>query len=160
RNNGAEISTPYYWQMGPNRDLTITPHVYTRVLPALEAEYRDLNSLGAFQVNGFLTYGSRQDLAVGDLPGDKDRGIRAYVSGNGKFQLDSHWSITASGRYVTDRTFLRRYDISSEDRLRSVLDVERIDSDSYISIAGWGFQGLRVTDVGRPQPIALPAIDA
>ena len=70
------------------------------------------------------------------------------------------WSVTASGRYATDRTFMRRYDISRDDRLRSVVDAERITADSYISIAGWAFQGLRVTDLVSQQPIALPAIDA
>jgi LPS-assembly protein len=61
---------------------------------------------------------------------------------------------------VTDRTFLRRYDISRDDRLRSVVNAERITDDSYVSIAGWAFQGLRVTDVPGQQPIVLPAIDA
>ena len=47
-----------------------------------------------------------------------------------------------------------------DDRLRSFVDAERITADSYISIAGWAFQGLRLTDVAGMQPIALPAIDA
>jgi LPS-assembly protein len=37
---------------------------------------------------------------------------------------------------------------------------ERIDQNSYVSIAGWAFQGLRLTDVAGQQPFALPAIDA
>lgn len=160
RNNGVEIATPYYWRIADNRDLTLTPHVYTEVLPALEAHYRHLTPLGPFQLRGFATYGSRLPIGVGDPDAEREETIRAYVEGNGKFQLDPLWSVTASGRYVTDRTFLRRYDISLEDRLRSMVDVERIAADSYISIAGWAFQGLRVSDVGRPQPIALPAIDA
>jgi LPS-assembly protein len=90
----------------------------------------------------------------------KDRGIRGYLDANGKFQLSPIWSVTASARFVTDRTFLRRYDISRDDRLRSVVNAERITDDSYISIAGWAFQGLRVTDVQGRQPIVLPAIDA
>ena len=56
--NGLELALPYHWQIGPNRDATITPHVYTGVLPAIEGKYRELNSLGAFQVSGFLTYGT------------------------------------------------------------------------------------------------------
>jgi LPS-assembly protein len=90
----------------------------------------------------------------------RDRGIRAYLEANGRFQLDPLWSVTAQGRYVTDRTFLRRYDISRDDRLRSVVDAERISENSYISIAGWAFQGLRITDVPGQQPFVLPAIDA
>jgi LPS-assembly protein len=160
RNNGVEVAVPYYWRMASNRDLTIIPHVYTEVLPALEAQYRQLTSLGAFQLRGFATYGSRVPLDSEVPAVQREKSIRAYVEGNGRFQLNPYWSVTASGRYVTDRTFLRRYDISLEDRLRSMVDVERIGEDSYISIAGWAFQGLRVSDVGRPQPIALPAIDA
>ncbi|HLL58297.1 MAG TPA: LPS-assembly protein LptD, partial [Allosphingosinicella sp.] len=89
----------------------------------------------------------------------RDRGIRAYFEGNGRFQLTPEWSITASGRYVTDRTFLRRYDISRDDRLRTMVNAERINENSYISIAGWAFQGLRLGDVQGQQPIVLPAID-
>lgn len=155
-NNGVELSVPFYWQIAPNRDATLTGHVYTDVAPALEGEYRQLTSLGAFQLHGFITHGTWTDVDTTI----SEKGIRAYIEGNGRFQLDPHWSVNAAGRYVTDRTFMRRYDISYDDRLRSVVDAERIGRDSYVSIAAWAFQGLRSSDVGRPQPFALPAIDA
>lgn len=160
RQNGVELSTPYYVRLARNRDFTITPHVYTEVLPMLEGEYRQLTSLGAFQLRGYLTQGSRRQLDRGELVPSEDEGLRAYFEGNGRFQLDPRWSVTASGRYVTDRSFLRRYDISRDTRLRSMVDAERIGPDSYISIAGWAFQGLRVTDEAGQQPVVLPAIDA
>lgn len=163
RRNGVEFSIPYYLKLAPNRDLTLTPHLYSDVLPALEGEYRQLTSKGAFRVGGFVTHGSRLELdrfGLPDFDRDRGRGIRAYFEGNGRFQLDPRWSITGSGRYVTDRTFLRRYDISRDDRLRSVVMGERITADSYVSIAGWAFQGLRLTDIAGQQPFALPAIDA
>jgi LPS-assembly protein len=157
--NGLELSAPYYLKLAPNRDATITPHVYTEVAPMLEGRYRQLTSLGAFQLGAFVTYGSRLPLDAGPAA-VKDQGIRAYLEGNGRFQLSPLWTVTASGRYVTDRTFMRRYDISRDSRLRSFVEAERITADSYISIAGWAFQGLRVTDVAGQQPVALPAIDA
>ncbi len=161
RSNGFEIALPYYQKLGPNRDATITPHVYTGVLPMLEGRYRELTELGAYQLGGYITYGSRLPLSVIRAgAGESDRGIRAYLEGNGRFQLTPLWSVTASGRYVTDRTFLRRYDISRDVRLRSVVNAERISSNSYISIAGWAFQGLRISDVAGQQPFVLPAIDA
>jgi LPS-assembly protein len=156
--NGFEIALPYYVKLAPNRDLTVTPHVYTGVLPMLEAEYRQITRLGAFRVAGYGTYGSR--IPLGTTTTVRDEGLRAYLEGNGTFQLDPNWTVTAAGRYVTDRTFLRRYDISRDVRLRSFVDAERIDSDSYISIAGWAFQGLRATDVNGQQPFVLPAVDA
>ncbi|MET1113310.1 MAG: LPS assembly protein LptD [Allosphingosinicella sp.] len=156
--NGFELSAPYYLKLAPNRDATITPHVYTEVAPMLEGRYRQLTGLGAFSLGAYLTYGSRIPITAPTTV--RDEGVRAYLEGNGRFQLSPVWSVTASGRYVTDRTFLRRYDISRDTRLRSVIEAERITADSYISIAGWAFQGLRVTDVAGQQPVALPAIDA
>jgi LPS-assembly protein len=157
--NGFELAVPYYLKLAPNRDATITPHVYTEVAPMLEGRYRQLTGLGAFQLAGYVTYGSRLPITA-PVTAVRDEGVRAYLEGNGRFQLNPLWSITASARYVTDRTFLRRYDISRDSRLRSFVEAERITSDSYVSIAGWAFQGLRVTDVAGQQPVALPAIDA
>ncbi len=155
---GLEIAVPYHWQIAPNRDLTLTPHVYTGVLPAIEARYREINTLGAFQLGGFLTYGTIDN--VNPLAESSRKGFRAYFEANGKAQLDPYWSITSALRVASDKTVTRRYDITSDDRLRNFVNAERISPDSYISIAGWAFQGLRVDDVQKEFPIALPAIDA
>ena len=40
--NGFELAVPYYLKLAPNRDATITPHVYTEVAPMLEGRYRHL----------------------------------------------------------------------------------------------------------------------
>ena len=155
---GLEIALPYHWQIGPNRDLTLTPHVYTGVLPAFEAKYRELNSLGAFQIGGFLTYGTIDK--VNPAVKSTRHGLRGYFEANGKYQLTPEWSITSSLRVATDKTVTRRYDLTSDDRLRNVINVERITPDSYITIAGWAFEGLRAEDKQKKIPIALPAMDA
>ena len=157
---GFELAVPYHWQIAPNRDLTVTPHVYTGVLPAIEAKYRQLNQIGAFQVGGFLTYGTIESASTSATAENEGRGVRAYFEANGRAQLDPYWSVTGAFRWATDKTVTRRYDITRDDRLRNVVNVERITPDSYISIAGWAFQGLRVDDIQRQIPIALPAIDA
>jgi LPS-assembly protein len=155
---GVEIAQPYHWQFGPNRDLTITPHVYTGVLPSVEAKYRQLSSFGAFQLGGFLTYGTIENVKS-DVPSNR-KGLRGYFEGNGKAQLDPLWSITTSVRLATDKTVARRYDISYDDRLRSFVNAERISPNSYITVAAWAFQGLRQDDQQKQIPFALPAIDA
>ena len=155
---GFEIAAPYHWQIAPNRDLTITPHVYTGVLPAIEGKYRQLDKWGAFQLGGFLTYGTIESIDP-DVTSTR-KGLRGYLEANGKAQLDPLWSITSSIRVASDKTVTRRYDITNDDRLRSVINAERISPDSYISIAGWAFEGLRADDEQREIPIALPAIDA
>ena len=156
--NGLELALPYHWQLAPNRDATITPHVYTGVLPAIEGKYRELNSLGAFQVSGFLTYGTIDKISSTTAPTAK--GFRGYFDANGRWQLDPAWTVTTSLRLASDKTVTRRYDITNDDRLRNVVNAERITPDSYVSIASWIFQGLRADDRQKQIPIALPAIDA
>jgi len=161
-NNGVEISTPYYWRFDRNRDLTLTPHFYTGTLPALEGRWRHLTSKGAYQLGAFVTYGDIEDADVqsaSTMP-SQNRGFRGYFEGNGRFQLDPYWSVTGSMRLATDKTVARRYDLTRDAVLRNVINVERIDTDTYFSIAGWAFQGLRSEDIQRQIPIALPAIDA
>ncbi len=72
RANGLEATLPIYFRIAENRDLTITPHVYTNVLPAVEANYRALTGRGAYQVGGFATYGSRRQTGTSAINSEKD----------------------------------------------------------------------------------------
>lgn len=158
RVNGLEISTPYYFRIAPDRDLTITPHLYTDALPMAQGEFRALTDLGAFQLTGYATYGRRQPIDS-DAVDTSKRGFRGYFDASGRLQFDPYWSLSGSVRVTSDRTFLRRYDITRDDRLRSTVNLERIDEDSYFSLAGWAVQTLRADAVQGLQPVALPVLD-
>ena len=157
--NGLELGLPYYFRVAPNRDLTVTPRLFTKAAPGVEARWRHLTSLGAYQVGGFLTYGRVEEANL-SLNSDRQHQFRAYFEANGRAQFTPEWSLTASLRAATDKTVTRRYDLTRDDRLRNVINAERITPSSYISIAAWAFQGLRVDDHQRQMPVALPAIDA
>lgn len=160
RSNGLALAVPYYFNLAPNRSLILTPTLFSATLPMLNAEYSQLTSKGAFRVGGYGTYSRRSDDRAGIIgPVSSQRDFRGYFDANGKLQLDPNWSVTGSFRVATDRTFLRRYQISFDDRLRNLLSVERIDADSYLSISGFATQSLRLNDARDPQPIVLPEID-
>lgn len=156
-NNGFELALPYFVKLAPNRDLTVTPHLYTEVAPMLEGTYRSLLSRGAYRVTAYGTYGSRFTSNLAGVSPQRD--LRGAIEASGRFQLDPRWRISGSIRRATDRTFLRRYDITSDDRLRSTVNAERIGDRSYLSIAGWSIQSMRSGDSSGQMPIALPAID-
>ncbi|RIV87687.1 LPS-assembly protein LptD [Aurantiacibacter zhengii] len=156
--NGVEITDSYYWRLADNRDLTLSGYIYTEAAPMISGQYRHLTGNGAFQVTAYATYGSRIPLNAVQASSEKD--VRGYFFTNGRFQLGDHWTAQGSIRYASDRTFLRRYDISREDRIRSVVELRRQDENSYVSIAGWATQALLVsTDQGQV-PLALPLVDA
>jgi LPS-assembly protein len=155
--NGVEIIESFYLRLADNQDLTATAHVYTKAPPMGSVQYRALTEKGAFQITGYAT-SSRRIPIFGTAPTERNA-FRGYVFANGTFQFDPHWSVTTSIRRASDRTFLRRYDISRDDRLRSMVDIERIDENSYLSISGWVTQTMRVGDDQGQVPVALPVID-
>jgi LPS-assembly protein len=153
--NGLEFAVPYYWSIDDSSDATVTPHVYSDAAPLLEAEVRRLTARGAWRARGFGTYSRREDA----VSGTTESGIRGYLDASTGFQFSPRWSLTASGRLASDRTFLRRYDISRDDRLRSTFTLNRITRESLLIIQGWATQTLRLGDVQGQQPIALPLVD-
>ncbi len=157
RNNGVEIEQGYYWRMSQNRDLTVSAHLFSAVAPMAHAQFRALENKGAFQIAGYATYSNKVSTATGTTTGSN--AFRGYLDGSGRFQFTPNWSASASLRVASDRTFLRRYDISRDDRLRSTFAVERIDADSYFSFAGWAVQTLRTGDRQGLSPVALPEVD-
>lgn len=157
--NGVAVSVPYYFSIAPNQDATVTAQVFTEVAPLISGTFRNLDEKGAFQMTGYATYSSRIPTgAVGGLS-DSQKDFRGYFETSGRFILDENWTISQSARIASDRTFLRRYDISDDDSLRSTINVERIDDSSYFSLAGWAFQTLRAGDPQNRVPIALPVVD-
>lgn len=155
--NGVEVSGSYYWRFGNNRDLTASAFLFTEAAPMVSAQWRHLTDQGAYQITGYATHSRRISQFTGTQTSESD--FRGYLFANGNFQFDPNWSLTSSIRLASDRTFLRRYDISRDDRLRSMIDLERIDDTSYLSIAGWATQTLRLNAEQGQVPVALPVID-
>ncbi|MDP2131690.1 MAG: LPS assembly protein LptD [Erythrobacter sp.] len=157
RVNGLELSSEYYVRVADNADLTLGAFAFTKVAPMVSAKWRQLTDKGAYQVTGYVTSSDR----LTDLTGapSVERDLRGHIEGNGRFQLSPDWTLSGSFRLASDRTFLRRYDISRDDRLRSTIDLERITDLSYLSIAGWATQTLRINADQGQIPVALPAID-
>lgn len=157
RSNGVEVSGSYYWRLAENRDLELGAHVFTEALPMATVSYRELSDKGAIQATGYITRSRRLDPFTLTPQGEQD--FRGYFAANGRYNLDENWQVTASVRRASDRTFLRRYDISRDDRLRSIVELERIDSDSYFVVAGYATQTLRLDQPQGQVPVALPMID-
>lgn len=155
--NGLEISDSYYWRLADNRDLTLTGTLYTSAAPMVNAQYRQLDENGAFQISAYGTFSNR--IPLNSTVPTAENSLRGYVFANGRYQLDPNWSVSGSLRLASDRTFARRYDISREDRMRSTVNIERIDADSYLSLSGWATQALLVQVDQGQVPLALPLLD-
>ncbi len=157
---GFGLGLPYHIPVGPDRDITITPHFYSGENPALQLSARRLLRDGPIQFDAFFTYAQLVDYAPDGVT-QIDRGdqFRGYFALKGQLQHSPEWRSTFSVRITTDKTFDIRYNLDYDDTLRSTYALERVTSDSYLSISGWGFQGLRPTDTPGEIPFVLPLIE-
>jgi len=92
---GAEIGAPWYWNIAPNMDATLTPRYLSRLGFFAGADYR------------FITRSASGRLNLGYLPHDKLRG-RSRFDMNIEMQarLSERWTMTADGRWVSDRFYI------------------------------------------------------
>jgi LPS-assembly protein len=157
---GFGVGVPYHVDLGPDRDVTIKPWVFSEVKPALDLRARQLFAQGPVQLHAYATYGDVIDYAPdGVTTINRGQRFRGYFEANGQLQHNDEWRSTFLVRLTSDDTFDRRYGLDYDDSLRSTYNLERFRDNSYLSIAGWGFQNLRANKGPDTTPIVLPVID-
>ena len=128
---GLQLATPYYFNLAPQYDLTLTPRLLTERNPMLEAEVRGLSA----------DYGNAV-LAGGYLPSDplyfnRDR-QRANLLHT--WQIDDELSSALNLNYVSDKDYFS--DLGDDPLVRNTLNQERSLSLFYRS---QHIQGLNAT---------------
>jgi LPS-assembly protein len=158
---GVSVELPYFINLGPSRDLLLSPIFFTDERPVLGAEYRQFFGLGPVTVGGSVTVAPirRERISGGGITQTEDDSIRGHFYVRGRFDHSPQWRSTFDSRWTTDDTYMRRYDVSDDDRLRSVYRLERFGARDYLQIETRAFQGLRVGDAFGRAPIVLPGID-
>ena len=85
--NGIDVALPYYFNLAPNYDLTLTPRIMTRRGAMLTADYRYLrpNDSGSISVawlpHDAITNTERYSIALKEI-WDFGSGFGAYVNYN------------------------------------------------------------------------------
>jgi LPS-assembly protein len=150
---GYFLDVPYFWALDPSYDLTTglmwTEHDST----LLKGEWRQRLNSGAYFLQGSVTYAEPRDL-FGAKTGEET--WASHLFGQGRFQIDEVWRAGYDVQLTSSDTYLRRYDISNNDRLASNLFFEGISGRSYAALNAWYFQGLRETDDPGTTPVVLP----
>ncbi len=152
---GFTLEVPYFWNIAPNMDLTISPLITTDERAAMFLEFRHHTRSGQYMLSGSGTYVTKRDDDAQKIPGDEFRG---HLFGEGQFDLGSGWRWGFDLEVTTDDTYLRRYNVSRADSLINHLYVEHFTERNYLHIGAYAFQGLREEDVAGQTPIAAPFV--
>ena len=149
---GEYIKAPYYFDIAPDKDMTVTPTFSTIDKAQLAAEYRQRLERGKLLLSGSITHA---DL-IDDLGVDKGQKWRGDMFGNFLYDINSTWRTGTDIQYASDKSYLRRYNISSLDQMTDRAFVEGFRGRDYAVVNSYYFQDLRpgVTSV---QPTILPS---
>jgi LPS-assembly protein len=139
---GTMVAAPYYWNIAPNYDATITPRWMTRRGVQLQSEFRYLGRT----FNGTL---EAEYLPDDKVTGD-DRAAGTFIHNQA---FNPYWNASVNLRGVSDKDYLSEFG----DRL-SVTSETHLPENAEVNYRGsmWNFTG-RATDyqtVDRTIPLS------
>jgi len=157
-NLGFAVRTPFYWSLGPDRDVTFRPLFSTGAGVVFDAEYRQRMVDGKLALRGSATVGDRTQEEGGVEVTDENV-FRGHLAGMGRFGVDEHWRWGFDVNAASDKSYMRLFNLSDERTLVSRLYAEGFHRRNYGAAQGLLFQGLRDEDEFKEGPIVFPKID-
>jgi LPS-assembly protein len=151
-NIGAFVRTPYYVDISPDKDMTISPTFSTTDKAQLAMQYRERFARGDFRIDGSFT----KAKLVNDDGVDKGEQWRGHVVGKFAYDVTPIWRAGTDIQYVSDKSYLHRYNISASDQMVSRAYVEGFKGRNYAAMNSYYFQDLRA-DKDAAQPWVLPS---
>lgn len=153
---GLLVQTPYFFNLAPDKDLTVSPMFMTDERPAIGGEYRQRFSNGFLQTSGSYTY---VDSTPPNGLGPSTNYSRGHFFAKGLWDIDPTWRAGFNGGYTSDDTYMRLYRISSQPMIVTRPFVEGFRGNNYASMQGYYFRGLRQQDDEKTSPIVAPLMD-
>ncbi|MCL6271808.1 LPS-assembly protein LptD [Sansalvadorimonas sp. 2012CJ34-2] len=117
--NDFDYTQPYYWNIAPNMDATITPRVMTKRGALVEAEYRYLTQSASGELGG--AYSTPDGLTKGNLNKDKNRW---FVNLKRKQDLTGNWNYQINYTDTSDREYFTDFGTSLDVKSTSPLKQE------------------------------------
>jgi LPS-assembly protein len=151
---GVHFGIPYFWVLGPDKDLTLSPRVTTKAGPVLAGEYRERFGNGEIDAIGSINY---SNVGAGAVANTGDR-LRGHIDATGTFDLDPEFRTGFALERASDQTYLQRFGFPTPplDALISRAYLEGFEPRGATDIDAYLFQTL-VPGLGdSTQPIVLP----
>jgi LPS-assembly protein len=150
---GTFARLPLYISLTDSQDMTIAPLVTSDAGYVMEGEYRQRWNHGGMWLQATGAYNPEGGIAK------NQKQYYSSLFGSGFTPVTDDWRVGYDAQITSNDTYLKRYNISDDDRLVSDLYAEGIDGRSRFAITGYFFQGLRANDLPGQIPLVLPLIE-
>lgn len=157
---GQAVALPFFWNIAPDRDLTLTPAFVTQQGLLMQGEWRQRLANGSYTLSAAgISQENKQDFITTSngvtevLPGYRDN--RGAIQSTGAFALNQFWTFGWDATVASDRTFLRDYNLIGDTvtTKTSTAYLTGQGDRSYFDVRGLYFLGLGVTDDQSRQPV-------
>ncbi len=164
---GYGFSTPYFFNLAPNYDLTITPSFLSRQGVLLQGEWRHRLESGQYDVKvaGIYQLDPSAFRAWPNGPGDNP--WRGSISSRGEFEINDKWRWGWAVSASTDKFFYRQYGVETTGFSNatyladstSTLYLTGQGERSWFDLRGYYFQSLSASSTQDKIPFVAPAFE-
>ncbi len=150
---GYVVRTPFYVDLAPHSDLVLTPTFSQTDKVQMAADWRHRFSNGSMKWSGSV---ARTDFINQD---GVERGYqwRGHLFGTTQFDLSEKWRAGTDVAFTSDKSYMPRYKISSEDLLINRAYTERFSGRNYAVGNMYYFQDTR-PGVRLKEPFVAPEL--
>ena len=153
---GVGVSAPYFWVLGPDKDLTFTATPLSKQGPLLEAMWRQRLDDGDYSISLAGIHQAKPENFSGS---SGDREWRGLVSTKGEFTINERWKWGWDLSRMSDRAFVKDYNIDSDgDSLTSSVYLTGRSERNYFDIHAYAFQITQEDDPDNGDPNASPLL--
>lgn len=147
------VSSYYFGDIAPDKDATLTLRPTAERGVMLQGEWRQRFENGAIEIEGGGVESDR-DEDDGRVEHDRKRG---HLFARGRFDLSDTWRAGFGSQMVSDKSYLRLYDISNDEILENKLYAERLSGRDYTNIRAMAFRDIRL-GIRPDQPQVVPEL--
>ncbi|MBL6931992.1 MAG: LPS-assembly protein LptD [Rhodospirillales bacterium] len=162
---GSFLTTPYFFNIAPNADATLTPSFTADDGVILAGEYRHKFQEGNFEAHASIkentpdsqqTYSTEEGIA----------NIRGHISAKGRFDYDETWRWGFDANRQTDAAYMSRYGFTADNTRPEISNalasqgfVEGFRGRNYFYAGGTTFQNTLTNPDDTQTPLILPLVD-
>lgn len=164
---GFGVAIPYYFEIAPDRDITLQPTFSTRQGVLAQGEYRQRFDTGSLRVRAAGIIQQDRSAFLPAPYGAGNREARGSIETVGQFNINDKWRYGWDIALLSDKWFLQNYKIRSESLASNYILLESTSQvnltgagdRSYFDIRGFYFKGLSFADWQKQLPLVAPVLD-
>lgn len=157
---GIGFKVPYFVDLAPNYDLTVTPLLYTSNNQfTIYNDFRHMAEYGNYKLNFEISSNKITNTTDTLVVNRSKKEYRWYLAGDGKFDFSENTSANYKLSTASDRNYLRDYNYNFTAYTVSEANVDYTNQRDYLSVKTIRFQELVDVNKEKAAPFILPIVN-